>query len=212
MWPFVSATTRQPPAAPRSGSQNSGRAQRTRTPVSAVTHADIADDLGVHAAAQPTHTRTGGQTPSHTFPRRSHNMDDGHMSPSRSTVEGDTHTATPSHKLSMVEGDAHVVAEVAAPRAAGYGDIATSIKREFTTQEAHIARLVETTLPAAVDHLYRLHGLYATSTARDGTDWDLTTLVSLIDTIEDVCRQIGRYSEHARYREILSRFDSKITK
>ncbi|EJK77621.1 hypothetical protein THAOC_00534 [Thalassiosira oceanica] len=148
MWPLFSAAKRQPATAPRPGSQIYGRVPRTRTSVSAVTEADVADDIGGHAGApRKQRLRSSGSAVTTTTapqtsagksagskggrhraasPQRSDTvipiLNGGIKSPSRSTVEGDTYTATPSLQLLVVEGDALDPAEDEDPRAAGCGD------------------------------------------------------------------------------------------
>ncbi|EJK47398.1 hypothetical protein THAOC_33881 [Thalassiosira oceanica] len=148
---------------PRPGSQIYGRVQRARTSVSAVTEADVADDIGGHSGAprkwqirssgSAVSTTTAPQTSAGTStgskggrqeynraasPRRSDTvvpiLNGGIESPSRFTVEGDTYTATPSLQLLVVEGDALDPAEDEDPRAAGCGDC--WIKEESKTPEA----------------------------------------------------------------------------
>ncbi|EJK61895.1 hypothetical protein THAOC_17530 [Thalassiosira oceanica] len=148
MWPLFSAAKRQPATAPRPRSQIYGRVPRTRTSVSAVTEADVADDIGGHAGApRKQRLRSSGSAVTTTTapqtsagksagskggrhraasPQRSDTvipiLNGGIKSPSRSTVEGDTYTATPSLQLLVVEGDALDPAEDEDPRAAGCGD------------------------------------------------------------------------------------------
>ncbi|EJK55606.1 hypothetical protein THAOC_24651 [Thalassiosira oceanica] len=75
---------------------------------------------------------------------------------------------------------------------------------------ATLAKIVDTALPAAVALLNRLRDVYATSVAEDGGDWDLTTLVGLVDEIENKCHTVVQYSEHVTYHRVLSRHGSEI--
>ncbi|EJK60686.1 hypothetical protein THAOC_18915 [Thalassiosira oceanica] len=61
---------------------------------------------------------------------------------------------------------------------------------------ATLAKIVNTALPAAVALLNRLSNIYATSTANGGVDWNLMTLVGLIDDIENTCHMVVQYSPH----------------
>jgi len=75
---------------------------------------------------------------------------------------------------------------------------------------ATLAKIVGTYLPAAAELLTSLSDIYTTSAANDGVDWDLTTLVGLVDEIENTCHTVGQYSEHVTYHRVLSRHGSGI--
>jgi len=75
---------------------------------------------------------------------------------------------------------------------------------------ATLAKIVGTYLPAAAELLTSLSDIYTTSAANDGVDWDLTTLVALVDEIENTCHTVGQYSEHVTYHRVLSRHGSGI--
>ncbi|EJK47054.1 hypothetical protein THAOC_34253 [Thalassiosira oceanica] len=136
MWPLFSAVKRQPATAPRPGSQIYGRVQRARTSVSAVTEADVANDIRGHAGApRKRQTRSSGSAVSTTTaaPQTSAGTSTGSKGGGQEYNRA-AFSRRSDTVLLVVEGDTLDPAEDEDPRATGCGDC--WIKEESKTPEA----------------------------------------------------------------------------